>query len=65
MPESEARGRAPLEVTVEIDREVDGRWIADVIDIPGVMAYGRTQEEALARVKILALQVVTDRLEDL
>jgi predicted RNase H-like HicB family nuclease len=36
-----------------------------VIDIPGVMAYGRTQEEALARVKILALQVVTDRLEDL
>ena len=63
MPKVEARGRAPLEVTVEIDREVDGRWIADAADIPGVMAYGKTQEEAVAKVKILALQVVTDRLE--
>ena len=63
MPNDEARRRAPLEVTVEIDREVDGRWIADAVDIPGVMAYGKTREEAVAKVKILALQVVTDRLE--
>jgi len=39
-----------MKVKVEFDREVDGRWIADVIDFPGVMAYGETQEEALENV---------------
>lgn len=49
--------------TMEIDREEDGRWIAEVIDLPGVMVYGGTREEALARAKALALRVVADRLE--
>jgi predicted RNase H-like HicB family nuclease len=49
--------------TMEIDREDDGRWIAEVIDLPGVMVYGGTREEALARAKALALRVVADRLE--
>ena len=49
--------------TVEIEQEEDGRWIAEAIDLPGVMAYGRSQEEAKAKVQALALRVVADRLE--
>ena len=49
--------------TVEVDQEEDGRWIADVIDLPGVLAYGQTEEEAKAEVQALALCVVADRLE--
>jgi predicted RNase H-like HicB family nuclease len=48
---------------IEIDREDDGRWIAEVPDLPGVMAYGQSREEAVARAKALALQVMADRLE--
>ncbi|MEK7386988.1 MAG: type II toxin-antitoxin system HicB family antitoxin [candidate division NC10 bacterium] len=48
---------------VEIEQEEDGRWIAEVIDLPGVLAYGRTLEEAKAKVQALALRVVADRLE--
>jgi predicted RNase H-like HicB family nuclease len=48
---------------VEIEREDDGRWLAEVIDLPGCMAYGVTPEESLARAQILALRVLADRLE--
>ncbi len=48
---------------VEIEQEDDGRWIAEVVDLPGVLAYGRTPEEAKAKVQALALRVVADRLE--
>jgi predicted RNase H-like HicB family nuclease len=48
---------------VELEREEDGRWIADVPDLPGVMAYGATKEEALRAVEALALRVLADRLE--
>lgn len=48
---------------VEIEREDDGRWIADVVDLPGVVAYGQTREEALERAKALSLRVLADRLE--
>ncbi|HLF84896.1 MAG TPA: type II toxin-antitoxin system HicB family antitoxin [Blastocatellia bacterium] len=48
---------------VEFEQEEDGRWIAEVIEIPGALAYGKTQEEAMARVEALALRVVADRLE--
>lgn len=48
---------------VEIDREEDGRWIADVIDLPGVMAYGTTREEALRHAGAIALQVIAEKLE--
>lgn len=51
-----------LALRVEIDREDDGRWFADVVDLPGVMAYGATHAEALAKAKLLALEVITDRL---
>ena len=49
---------------IETEREEDGRWIAEIPALPGVMAYGATGEEAVARVKALALRVVADRLEN-
>ncbi len=48
---------------VETEQEEGGRWIADVVDLPGVLAYGRTIEEARAKAQALALRVVADRLE--
>jgi predicted RNase H-like HicB family nuclease len=48
---------------IEIEREEDGRWLTEVPALPGVMAYGGTREEAIARVKALALRVLADRLE--
>jgi hypothetical protein len=45
------------EFKVEIDREEDGRWIAEIPELPGVMAYGKTQAEAVASVQALALRV--------
>ena len=48
---------------VEFEREEDGRWIADVPDLPGVVVYGATKEEALRAVEALALRVLADRLE--
>ena len=49
--------------TVEYEREEDGRWLAEVLELPGVLAYGRSSEEAIARAQALALRVVADRLE--
>lgn len=48
---------------VEFDRETDGRWIADIPALPGVMVYGKTRKQALAAVEALALRVIADRLE--
>jgi len=48
---------------VEIEQEEDGRWIAEVMDLPGVLAYGQTSGEARAKVQALALRVIADRLE--
>jgi predicted RNase H-like HicB family nuclease len=48
---------------LEIDRETDGRWIAEIPDLHGVMVYGQTREEAVALAKILALQVLANRNE--
>jgi len=50
-------------VNIEIEREEDGRWIAEVPNLPGVMAYGQNQHEAICRVQALALRVLADRLE--
>jgi predicted RNase H-like HicB family nuclease len=52
-----------IDMRIELDREEDGRWLAEIPELPGVMAYGQTREEALARVKALALRVMADRLE--
>ena len=52
-----------MKYIVEVEQEVDGRWIAEVIDLPGVMAYGKTSEEAMLRVQALALRVIADRIQ--
>lgn len=49
--------------TVEYEREDDGRWLAEVIELPGVLAYGQTSDEAIARAQALALRLLADRLE--
>jgi len=52
-----------LRFRVEIEREEDGRWVAEVPELPGVLAYGASAAEAQAKVQALALRVVADRLE--
>jgi predicted RNase H-like HicB family nuclease len=49
--------------TVEVEREDDGRWIGEVVDLPGVLAYGLNRNEAVAKAKALAFRVLADRLE--
>lgn len=48
---------------IEFEQEEDGRWIAEILELSGVMAYGATQQEAQAKVEALALRVLADRLE--
>lgn len=48
---------------VEVERETDGRWIAEVPELPGVMTYGASREEAVTRAQALALHVLAERLE--
>jgi predicted RNase H-like HicB family nuclease len=48
---------------IEVEQEADGRWLAEVNDVPGVLAYGVTRPDAVARVQALALRVLADRLE--
>ena len=47
----------------ETEQEEDGRWIAEIPDLPGVMAYGSSQEEAIANAEAIALRVIADRIE--
>jgi predicted RNase H-like HicB family nuclease len=49
--------------TVEYEQEDDGRWLAEVIEMPGVLAYGQSSDEAIAKAQALALRVLADRLE--
>ena len=49
--------------TVEYEQESDGRWLAEVLELPGVLAYGQTSDQAIARSQDLALRVLADRLE--
>jgi len=49
--------------TIEYEKEDDGRWLAEVLELSGVLAYGQTSEEALAKAQALALRVLADRLE--
>ena len=49
---------------IEIEKEEDGRWIAEIPEIPGVMVYGDTREQAIAKAEAFALRVMADRLEN-
>lgn len=48
---------------VETEQETDGRWIAEIVEVPGVLAYGATEKEAIASAQALALRVLADRIE--
>ena len=48
---------------VEVEQEEDGRWLAEVLELPGVLAYGQSQDAAVAKVQALALRVIAERLE--
>ncbi len=50
-------------MVVEVEREEDGRWIGEVPDLPGVMVYGETRDEAVSKVEALALRTIADRLD--
>ena len=52
-----------MTLLVELEQESDGRWIAEIPALPGVMAYGKSSNDAQARVQALALRVLADRLE--
>ena len=48
---------------IDIEKEEDGRWIAEVSDLPGVLCYGKTRQDAIAKVEALALRVIADRID--
>jgi predicted RNase H-like HicB family nuclease len=52
-----------MKLSIDLDREEDGRWIAEIKQIPGVLAYGNDRHETIAKVKALALRAYADRLE--
>ena len=53
----------PAHFTIEHEKEEDGRWLAEVPELPGVLAYGSTADEAMAKAEALALRVLVERLE--
>jgi predicted RNase H-like HicB family nuclease len=50
-----------IRLQIELEQEEDGRWIAEVLDLPGVLAYGATQKEAMTAAQSLARRVLADR----
>ena len=50
-------------LSIELDREEDGRWIAEAMELPGVMSYGATREEAISNAEKLAIEVIADRIQ--
>jgi predicted RNase H-like HicB family nuclease len=57
-------GDGNLMLRIEVEEETDGRFIAEVPDLPGVMAYGQSRDEAIVKVEALALRVLADRVEN-
>ena len=51
-----------VDLSIELDREDDGRWIAEALELPGVMTYGSTREEAIGNAEKLAIEVIADRI---
>ena len=52
-----------MNYTIECEQEVDGRWLAEVIELPGLLTYGATKNEAIVKAETLALRVIAERLE--
>lgn len=55
--------RPVVDISLVVEREADGRWIAEAPELPGVLVYGATQAEAMAKAEVLALRVLADRIE--
>ena len=53
-----------MNFSIECEREEDGRWIAEIPELPGTLAYGKTQDEAMARSEVLALRALAEQLEN-
>ena len=53
-----------MNLAIELEQEDDGRWIAEIDELDGVLVYGDSKEEAIKNVKMLALRVIADRLEN-
>ena len=53
-----------MDFILELEQEEDGRWIAEIVELPGVLAYGTTPAQASAKVKALALRVLAERMEE-
>jgi predicted RNase H-like HicB family nuclease len=53
-----------MKLTIELEQETDGRWLAEIDALPGVLVYGATVDEALLKVKALALRVIADQIEN-
>lgn len=51
-----------MKVTIDLDREDDGRWIAEALELPGVMCYGETRDQAISNAERLAIEVIADRI---
>lgn len=52
-----------MQFNVESEQEEDGRWIAEVVELPGVMVYAETRAQAIAKAEALALRVIAERIE--
>jgi predicted RNase H-like HicB family nuclease len=52
-----------MDLAIEFEQEEDGRWIAEIPNLPGVLAYGQNREDAAVRVKALALRTLADQIE--
>jgi predicted RNase H-like HicB family nuclease len=55
-------GYEGVNLTIDLDREEDGRWIAEALELPAVMSYGKTREEAISAAERLAIEVIADRI---
>jgi predicted RNase H-like HicB family nuclease len=53
-----------MDFTLECEQEDDGRWIAEVPELPGVLAYGSSSSDAMSKAEVLALRVIAERLEN-
>lgn len=52
-----------MDLTIEYEQEEDGRWIAEILELPGALAYGSTRQTAMAKAQALALRVIAERIE--
>ncbi len=52
-----------MRLSIEVEQEEDGRWLSEVLELPGVLAYGRTRAEAIIHAQVLALRTLADRIE--